>query len=165
MHREAMEFIKRAAPQPWTGGAVLEIGSRNVNGSPRQFMAFDPAHYVGIDRRAGIDVDIVVDAADYDGVGAFGLVICAEVLEHEPNPQAVIDCAWRALRPGGLLVLTCAGPGRAAHSCDGRPELPEGEHYQNIGLSDLRDMLAAWQAVVVTYNPEACDLYATAVKP
>ena len=38
--------------------------------------------------------------------GAFGCVLCTEVLEHLPEPQAAVDEMHRVLRPDGILVLT-----------------------------------------------------------
>jgi hypothetical protein len=45
-------------------------------------------------------------------------------------------------RPGGLLIITAAGPGRAEHSgADGGPLRP-GEHYRNISPLALLAWLA-----------------------
>lgn len=164
MHAEAMRFIQMSVPSPWLGGAVLDIGSRNVNGSPREFLALGGTRYVGIDKLPGKGVDVVIDAANYDGGGRFGLVVCAETLEHAPDPQAVFDCAARALIQGGLLVLTCAGPGREPHDHDGYPMAGKTEHYANIAPDDLMNLLEDWEDVKVNYNPATHDCYATAVK-
>ncbi len=40
------------------------------------------------------------------GEGAFGTVLCAQVLEHVPEPGQLMAEASRVLRPGGHLVLT-----------------------------------------------------------
>lgn len=36
----------------------------------------------------------------------FDLVTCMEMLEHVPNPEAVLDACVKLLKPGGLLVLS-----------------------------------------------------------
>lgn len=38
----------------------------------------------------------------------FDIISCIEVIEHIPNPRAVIELLARCLKPGGLLILTTA---------------------------------------------------------
>jgi len=40
--------------------------------------------------------------------------------------------AFRMLEPGGMFVMTAAGPGRAPHSAVDGKGLQPGEHYANI---------------------------------
>lgn len=163
MHKAALQYIAQALRS--IGGVeskrILEIGSRNINGSPRQFCA-GAAAYVGIDRLPGDDVDLVCDAAAYDPVDLFDIVICAEVLEHAPHPSAIIACAWRSLAPGGVLILTAAGEGRAPHSgIDGGP-LRTVEFYQNVTDVALRSWLSGWYRVMIDRLGE--DIRATAYR-
>lgn len=52
-------------------------------------------------------VDIVCDiAAIPEPDGAFDAVLCTEVLEHVPDPAAVLRELARLVRPGGRLILT-----------------------------------------------------------
>lgn len=162
MHQAAWDFLERATVEiDMTGLAVLEFGSYNVNGSVRPL--FDGcARYVGLDVRAGRDVDVVCAAKDYDGAGAFDIVVCAETLEHDPDPQATIASAWRALRPGGLLILSAAGPTRPVHSCDGSATKPEDEYYANVSGHDLIGWLDGWTDVQVFHSRSGDDVYAVA---
>lgn len=165
MHTEAYEYVTKAAAQVLRAGeAVLEIGSLDINGSIRALFA-DAGCYVGIDRIAGPGVDVVTDARDYDSDSAFDVVVCCEVLEHEEEPQAVIACAERALRPGGWLILTCASTDRKPHSADGSEHPHDGEYYRNIDPDELRGLLGAWEAVRVDYRYPPGDAYAVAQKP
>lgn len=165
MHDAAYQFVTQAAAALGTApGAVLELGSYNVNGSVRPLFR-GAARYHGVDVRPGPCVDEVADAATYDGAGAYDVVVTTEMLEHAPDPAACIRAAWRSLRPGGVLILTAAGPGRAPHSCDGWPAPPPGEHYANITRAALADWLAGWRDVAITVNAAAGDVYATAVRP
>lgn len=165
MHAEALDFVSRTLAA--TGGVgglrVLEIGSLDVNGTPRGLCDGAPC-YVGIDRVAGRGVDCVCDAAQYDGAEGYDLVICCEVLEHAPNPCAVIACAERALAPGGRLILTAAAPERSPHGCDGEA-VQVGEHYAGILPDALRAWLADWGDVWIEHHPTRGDVYAMATRP
>lgn len=165
MHQEAYDYIRQQlAGYPLAGANVIEIGSYNVNGSTRP-LCTAAASYVGIDVRPGPGVDIVARATDYSGPSSYDVVITTETLEHDPDPEATIQAAWRMLRPGGVLLLTAASPSRAPHSCDGYDTVPEGEHYAGIGRGKLRGWLLGWEQVRIENYPERGDIYARAVKP
>lgn len=139
MHAAALAYI--AAHLPPDADRVLEFGSRNINGSPRQVCA--ASYYVGVDVAPGPGADIVADAAAVRVEPAlFDAVVCAEVFEHTDNGSCVEMCrnAWEHLGPGGVFVATMAGHGRVEHSAfDGGP-LRAGEFYRNVG----RDLLSVW---------------------
>lgn len=134
MHPAAREWVAQHATG--TYGRVLEIGSRDINGGVRDLI--DTNEYLGIDLCAGRGVDLIADVRhapnDY---GCWDLVICCEVLEHDPAPDDVIGMIGALLRPGGRAVCTAAGTGREPHSAvDGGPVRP-GEHYGNLNESSF----------------------------
>jgi SAM-dependent methyltransferase len=45
-------------------------------------------------------------SADTAPPASLDLITCMSVLEHIPDDRAVVDAMWRALRPGGRLILT-----------------------------------------------------------
>lgn len=52
-------------------------------------------------------IDLVCDITTIpEPDGAFGAILCSEVLEHVPDPAAVIGEFSRLLAPGGKLILT-----------------------------------------------------------
>lgn len=165
MHAEAYDFLQTAVKQhvDVLGAMVLEIGSRNVNGTPRPLFA-GCALYLGIDPRAGDGVDFVRRAGAYDGAENFDYVVTAETMEHA-DPREIIECAWRSLKPGGLLILTAATDGRKPHSNDGVLGMFPNEYYGNVSKEQLLELLAAWDVLEVTVHETHFDIYAVARKP
>lgn len=163
MHQEAHLFVadSLARLELPRDIKVLEIGSYNVNGSVRDL--FRGADYTGLDIRDGRGVDIVADCADYDGKHAYDLVVSTEAMEHMTEPKTLIDCAERALKRGGVLILTCAAPERDPHGIDGGAV--RDETYQGIAPARLKRYLADWDEVAVEHHPRRGDLYATARRP
>ena len=159
MHIEAYAYaVKHLAGKRF--GDVVEVGSRDINGSVRSLL--DCKTYTGIDLAAGPNVDVVGDAFDMNH--PCDLVVCMEVLEHEARAEELVAHMATWLRPGGAMLLTAAGPGRADHSAhDGGPLRP-GEHYANIDPLDLSAWLTAARLVrVVEWGHE--DVRAWATRP
>lgn len=140
MHAEAMEWVRAHAPLDAL--SVLDLGGRDVNGSPRGLFA-QAAVYRVVDIAPGPDVDVVADAATWTPTRTFEAVLCCEVFEHAPEWPSIVRAARAALAPGGVFVATMAGPGREPHSAvDGGPVRP-GEWYANVTPADLRAALEA----------------------
>jgi hypothetical protein len=162
MHAQAFAFVAEAVKTHGATAPVYEIGSRNINGTVRSLFDRSPGAYLGIDLYAGPDVDLVENAATYLPPSPVATVVCCEVLEHTAEAEAIIHRACEALQPGGLLIVTCAGPGRKPHSAiDGHATLYEGEHYQNI----TAEALEAWaeagglDATALSVTAPSCDTY------
>lgn len=161
MHAAARAFVERWI-RPDIDDPVIEIGSRNVNGGLRDLFPRAPEHqtFVGIDLQDGPGVDIVTDAATWEPTGPVACVICCEVLEHSQNWKGVVlqACSW--LRPGGRLIITCAGAGRKPHSAiDGESVRPE-EWYANLMMWELVPCIAdvpGMRILVSEYDPQWCD--------
>lgn len=168
MHPSAYQFVVKALVSEGVRGKdVVEIGSLDVNASTQglsvRALCDGASSYYGIDARDGPGVDAAISAAAYDGRGAYDIAITTEALEHCPEPETIIDCARRALKPGGLLIITAAGPLRTPHGCDGGAVGEE--FYQNVDPAALRRWLADWDAVTIEENTDAHDVYAIARKP
>jgi hypothetical protein len=162
MHPEAMEFITRIAAKRGPFTNVVDLGGRDINGSPRALFA--AADYTSVDLYPGDGVDVVADARTWTPTVAPDLVVCAEVLEHAPAAHELVEAAAGWLQPGGILIVTAACDPRPPHSAiDGGPLQP-GEHYQNIDPG----LLWAWMADFDEISLEAHergDVYAVARKP
>lgn len=162
MHDSAFRYIASVV-EGRHYARVVEVGGRNVNGGVRELIAAD--EYLSIDLEDGPDVDVVGDCRTWQPPWLASLVVCAEVLEHADDPATVVKACVSYLKPGGRLVVTCAGPGRAPHSGhDGGP-VQTNEWYENIEPVDLeRWMLEGCEAVRVEYHAIPKDVYATGIK-
>ena len=60
MHGSVLDFLRvHLTPEEVTGKCVVEIGSQDVNGTPRSIvMPLRPAEYVGVDSAPGNGVDV-----------------------------------------------------------------------------------------------------------
>tara|TARA_R110000868_G_scaffold78514_1_gene224001 strand:+ start:838 stop:1332 length:495 start_codon:yes stop_codon:yes gene_type:complete len=161
MHPEAYRFIVETIGTPTR---VLEIGSLDINGSPRGLVL--EADWYGIDLQAGAAVDEIADAAEWRSDRRFDLVICAEVLEHTPAVEDILATASLHLESGGRLILTCATDGREPHSAvDGGRVRPD-EFYENVGPEYLLycARLAGFEPIRFETHHDRGDLYLLAVK-
>lgn len=141
MHVEAAEFLRTNTKRlKWKGATVFEVGAYNVNGRARDFVPSGWASWVGFDLLSGPDVDFVGDAIELiPQQGQCNTVVSTEVLEHCPNWEKLLETMCEAIKPGGYLIITCAGPLRAPHSANGGPLMP-GEHYRNVSSSEIKEI-------------------------
>jgi SAM-dependent methyltransferase len=95
-------------------GAVLEVGSYDVNGSVRALFA--GSEYTGVDMREGPGVDQVAKASalPFDDE-AFDVVVSTEMLEHDAAFWLSVPEMARVLKPGGHLLLTARSTGFPIH--------------------------------------------------
>jgi len=168
---------------------AIDLGGADVNGTARGLFDADYTNWLGVDIAEGPGVDIVADARSWDWhSGRFltsearthahkrvDLVLCTELLEHvAPFPNDIADSGWKAvigtacrmLRPGGVLMVTCASTGRRPHGARGELDVPTGEYYGNVELEPFSAAMESldWRDWDVKYNPNPGDLYAWAVK-
>lgn len=160
MHAEVVRWVKSHLPD--SPGRVVEFGSRDANGNVRDLLT---GEYVGVDLCDGPNVDVVADASVVE-LDPADVVLCLEVLEHTPIPHLIVENAYRTLKPGGRLILTCAGQGRTPHGQHGASRPVDGEHYRNIDAGHLRRWLTfyGFENVVVERGRNGGDIYVVADK-
>lgn len=163
MHDAARAYVASVlAGSHW--GHVIDVGGRNVNGTVTDL--FTLGRYECVDLHPGPGVTTVADCRTWQPEEPADLVLLLEVLEHTDDPKGVLAACMSYLAPGGRLVVTAAGPGRAVHSgVDGGPALYAGEHYANVEEADLARWLDGLDQVQLARNEAARDVYATGVKP
>jgi len=92
---------------------VLEVGSRDINGSVRGFFK---GPYIGIDSVDGDGVDQVMNShALAFPDEAFDVVVCCETIEHDPAFWLTLSEIGRVLKSDGVLILTTRSNGFPDH--------------------------------------------------
>ena len=162
MHAEAYAWFTRQAVGLGAFNLVVDVGGRDINGTVRAL--FTAKEYIAVDLYDGPAVDVVADIRDWHPPKAADLVLCAEVLEHAPDPAGVVNACHRLLHDGGMLILSCAAPPRLPHSGIDGSSVRADEHYGNIKPDDLQTWLDTWTESEIVYNEPVGDLYARAVK-
>ena len=123
----------------------MEIGSLNINGTVRIF--FDNCYYVGLDVAEGKDVDVICEGQKFDApTESFDVAISCECFEHNPEWVDTFKNMYRLVRPGGMIIMTCATTGRAEHGTtrttpqDSPLTIGLGwDYYKNLTEKDFRE--------------------------
>lgn len=147
MHPECFEFVKEVKdrfPRYFEDMRVLEIGSRDINGSVRSL--FSRCDYVGLDFAAGPGVDIVSLAHEYDpgGLdpgGLFDVCLSVNTLEHDPYARLTADRMIKSLHTGGLLIVQAPSeewPEHGTLTARGVEYGPDPEFYRPVTPATLR---------------------------
>jgi SAM-dependent methyltransferase len=147
-HPSQMQYIqvvKDLFSEHFLGKQVLEVGSLNINGTVRDF--FTNCYYVGIDVAAGKDVDVVCEGQNFNApTESFDVVISCECFEHNPHWISTFQNMYRMVRPGGIVIMTCATTGRAEHGTtrstpqDSPLTIGLGwDYYKNLEEKDFRE--------------------------
>lgn len=165
MHESALAFVCGQSRKRGPFRTVLDLGGRDVNGSPRG--CFPGAHYTVVDIMDGDGVDVVADAATYCPGVTYQAVVCCEVLEHTPAAADIVHNAAKLLDPGGIFFVTTAMPPRMPHSAVDGGQLRAGEYYGNIMPGDLELWLVSagfdgWHLTTTVIPNHGGDLYAVA---
>jgi dTDP-4-dehydrorhamnose 3,5-epimerase len=106
--RSILDFVIDVASETAHGTSVLDLGA----GDAPYRELFAHARYVTSDWiksvHPGARAADVIASADALPLAdnSFGLVLCTQVLEHVPEPSAVLHECFRLLAPGGTLALT-----------------------------------------------------------
>lgn len=163
MHQSVFDFLRRVVHRSEIEGlSVLEVGSQDVNGSPREVvLPYGPSRYVGVDFAPGKGVDLVLDVKDlarHFGTDSFDVVVSTEMLEHAQDWRTAVDQMKQVLRQDGLLVVTTRGPAFPYH---GYPY-----DYWRFTLDDFRAIFADMTLIVLEPDaPGTPGVLMKAVKP
>lgn len=160
MHASVMGYVHHQVERyELAAKSCLDVGSYNVNGSVRMFFC---GPYLGVDMRAGPNVDRVVNAHDLVqtfGAESFDTVVCCEMLEHDPAFWISMREMGSVLKPGGRLILTTRGIGFPLH------EYPDDLWRFTHSAGRVLAGLAGLEAILIEEDPQASGIFLTGVKP
>lgn len=118
--RQFIRSVRRKNLRHFFNVRVYDIGSMDINGNNRGYFLFSA--YTGIDIGRGPNVDYEGHAADLmpwlrkaHQWQPIHTMISTEALEHDARWAETLQVMYDNLIPGGLMVITCAGEGRAEH--------------------------------------------------
>jgi len=148
MHQQVKDFLiqtREKYPKHFKDCKVLELGSLDWNGTPREF--FENCEYTGVDMAGGTGVDVVCLASKYDTSERFDVVITTEMLEHDREWKESLLNAVRLLKIGGILIGTAANINREPHCL-------EIGFYRNISKNDVISVLGKTTKIEEDDNKE-----------
>jgi SAM-dependent methyltransferase len=162
MHPSILTFLAaKLTPAEIAGTRVLEVGSQDVNGSPRTAIEpLQPKAYVGIDSAAGPGVDVVGKADQLEmifGEDAFDVVVSTELLEHVQDWRRIVSQLKRVTKRNGLLVVTTRSPGFPYHPFPIDLWRYTGDHFRRI--------FADMELITVEPDPWVSGVFMKARKP
>lgn len=150
MHREILDFLAESvlalrppSGEPGHRPRVVELGAYDVNGSAREVYGAIASSYVGVDHRPGPGVDVVELAHRHRG-GPYDVALCCQVLEHDPYWALTLAHMPWLVWDGGIVVVTCAGPGYVRHELETSPGFDPAaseHHYRNVSAAEVVDCL------------------------
>jgi SAM-dependent methyltransferase len=101
------EFHFRHVPTLPPTSQVLDLGGHKTRKRGQFDIERYSLHVIYVNLTTAKRPDIQADAAHVPfKAGSFDVVICAELLEHVPDPSAVLGEAHRLLREGGTLLIS-----------------------------------------------------------
>lgn len=167
-HPEQREFCTKVrAKFPKIFGSqtakILDCGSLDINGNNRYLFA--SKDYTGIDLGPGRNVDVVSRIHEFSAPDeSFDIVISTECLEHDQFYEASLKNMLRVLKPGGVLVVTCATTGRREHGTarTSKQDSPFTlDYYKNLEPDDVRSAISmdAFESHEFGINLRSFDLY------
>lgn len=156
---------------------VVDFGSLDINGNNR-FLFFN-YNYTGVDIGKGRNVDVVSTTHEFSSDILYDFVISTEALEHDMHWEKSLVNMEKLLKPGRMMLITCASTGRPEHGTL-KSEGPEAfsspltsqveewmNYYRNLTEEDIRsvwDVDKIFAAYNFIYQPQAHDLYFVGIK-
>ena len=156
------EDLVKSTPADFRNKSVIEVGSKDVNGSVRPIVANfgKPSSHIGVDISNGKYVDMIVPAeklVEKFGENAFDIVISTELLEHVFDWKIVIDNLKRILKHGGTMIITTRSYGCIHH---GYPF-----DFWRYEPEDMKHIFADFVIQYLHYDNENIGVWLKAKKP
>lgn len=118
-HEAQQEFclkVKSIFPEYFKNVDVCDIGSLDINGNNHYL--FEDYSYVGVDIGRGKNVNVVSKGHEFRPINGkkYDVVMSTECFEHDMFwDKTFINMCENLVKPGGLVMFTCATTGRQEH--------------------------------------------------
>ncbi len=134
--------VRSLYPSYFHDTKVIDAGSLNINGTNRSL--FKNCQYIGVDIKKGKNVDLICTIHKVEYPENVDCVISTEMLEHDVFWKESLHNMYKLLKKNGLMIITCAGPGRKEHGT--KLYAPKASpatinYYKNLFTSDVRSIL------------------------
>ena|SRR3990167_6441653 len=111
MIEQVKEFVREFWESHGPLDKILDVGSRDINGSVRQILdgLKWKGNFTGLDMIDGTGVDIVMNAHDMGKKWKkpkFDLVTCVDTLEHDDRFWLTVQEMRKVVKPGGWMIIT-----------------------------------------------------------
>jgi SAM-dependent methyltransferase len=159
MHANAFNLASAFVQNHLSGclqGTVIDVGSRRARRHHQTMrQLFDGWQYIGIDIRAGTNVDLIVtDRTWPDHLTACAdVVISANCLEHVTNLRRIAINIKKAMKPGSLACMIAPCVGRRHCEIDCWRILPDGMRWMFGGLEILECRISGRDTVGIFRKP------------
>jgi SAM-dependent methyltransferase len=130
---------------------IIDFGSLDINGGPHRLLDLVSCEYIGVDLDEGPNVSLVSRAELVDfPTGTFDIAMSSELFEHAPLWREIFYNMCRLTRPGGVVVLSCAGRFRKEHGTTRSDHgyaapfvVNQGvEYYRNVSAMDMKKAIS-----------------------
>ena len=115
-NKKWLDDLKQQYPNNFSNAKILEVGSRDWNGSVRSW--FKDCEYHGIDIVNGDHVDQVVSAKDFfrKSKNKYNTIISFSVLEHDKNWKHSLTNIGNVMNKKSLLFMCWGAEGNIRHN-------------------------------------------------
>lgn len=164
MNGGIQDFVRDMVAKYPMGGMVLEVGSLDICGNPRRwFREHCPSGdgetrfplYIGVDRTAGNNVDMVMNSHHLEFLDSyFDVVISIAAMEHDEKFWVSAQEMARVLKPGGWMIWSVPG----WRGCG--PHMEEDYwRFMDKGVKVLMEQVGL-EVLELIDNPNENDIYA-----
>lgn len=130
---------------------IIDFGSLDINGGPHLLLEPFKCKYIGVDLDEGANVNLVSrgELVDYSSA-SFDIAMSSELFEHAPTWREIFYNMCRLTKPGGIVLLSCAGRFRPEHGTTRSDKglsapfvVSQGvEYYGNVSGKKLRSAIS-----------------------